>query len=155
MTPDTRRRSSSLFASSNVDVEGVDDLRKIRWEKLIWNIPFNGYGAALDLHTAALLRSEAGTTLVRETMHEVIRAGRSVGVDLREEMVEKLIATTHDAGDYRTSMHLDRLAGRAMEVDAIIAEPIRQAEANGCTDLPRMIALRDVLRAVDGAGRLI
>jgi 2-dehydropantoate 2-reductase len=150
MTADTRQ-VVELFASSNIEAAGVDDLRKIRWEKLIWNIPFNGYGAALDLHTAALLRSEAGTTLVRETMHEVIRAGQSVGVDLREDMVERLITTTHDAGDYRTSMHLDRLAGRAMEVDAILAEPIRQAAATGCTDLPRMTALRDVLRAVDGA----
>jgi len=75
----------------------------------------------------------------------------AVPKDVREDAVEQLIATTHDAGDYRTSMHLDRLAGRAMEVDAIIAEPIRQAEAAGCTDLPRMIALRDVLQAVDGA----
>ncbi|MFT3788060.1 MAG: 2-dehydropantoate 2-reductase [Tepidisphaeraceae bacterium] len=148
---DDSRRLVQWMVDSNIEAQAVDDLRRIRWEKLVWNIPFNGFGAALDLHTAGLLRSADGVSLVRATMHEVVKAGRAVGVDLRDDVIERLIETTYAAGDYHTSMQLDRQSGRAMEVDAILAEPIRQAEAAGCRDLPRMKALLEALRVVDGA----
>lgn len=142
------RQLEAMFREANIDAEAVDDLRKIRWEKLVWNIPFNGYGAALDLHCAQLLKSEDGRSLVRETMREVVRAANAAGVGLHEKLIERLIETTHEAGEYYTSMQLDRRAGREMEVEAIIAEPLRRA---GACELPLMRSLLAMLRAVDGA----
>jgi 2-dehydropantoate 2-reductase len=144
---DSTRALGSLFRMANIDAEAVDDLAKIRWEKLVWNIPFNGWGAALDLHCGQLLKSESGTHLVRSTMREAVRAANAAGVALHDKLIDRLIETTYEAGDYFTSMQLDRRAGRAMEVEAIVEEPIRRA---GTTDLPLMRSLLATLRAVDG-----
>jgi 2-dehydropantoate 2-reductase len=146
---ESTRQLEAMFRAANIDAEAVDDLPKIRWEKLVWNIPFNGYGAALDLHCAQLLKSEAGTRLVRETMREVVRAASATGVSLREGLIDDLIAHTYPAGDYYTSMQLDRRSGRAMEVAAILAEPIRRA-GERC-ELPLMRSLLATLSAVDAA----
>ncbi|HEV8377470.1 MAG TPA: 2-dehydropantoate 2-reductase, partial [Tepidisphaeraceae bacterium] len=40
-----------MFNSSKVRCDVLSSLRAGRWEKLVWNIPFNGLGAALDLAT--------------------------------------------------------------------------------------------------------
>ena len=37
---------AELFTTSNVKCVAIDDLARSRWEKLIWNIPFNGLGFA-------------------------------------------------------------------------------------------------------------
>jgi 2-dehydropantoate 2-reductase len=132
-------------------VQGVADLRAARWEKLVWNIPFNGWGAALDMHTGELLRSPAGVGLVRETMREVVCAAQACGVDLSERVIEPLIDTTHEAGDYFTSMQLDRHAGKPMEIQSIIAEPLRAARAAGMRDLPWLSSLLAALLAVEGS----
>lgn len=134
-----------------IDAHAVDDLRWHRWDKLVWNIPFNGLGAALDLNCAQLMRSEGGLSAVRAVIADVLKAAASVGVTFDPARVKFMVDRTHGLGAYETSMQLDRRAGRAMEIDAILGEPIRQAEARGVVDLPTLRALRTMLLAVDGA----
>src|SRR3954468_5443461 len=75
-------RIAAMFNASKVKCEVLDDLRWGRWQKLTWNIPFNGLGAALDLTTDRLVGSEAGRRLVEDLIREVIAAARADGVDL-------------------------------------------------------------------------
>ncbi len=50
--------------------------------------------------------------------------------------------TTLEMGAYRTSMQIDREMGRPLEVEAILGEPARLAEARGVkTPYLRMIYL--------------
>lgn len=137
--------------NAKIDAHPVDDLRWHRWHKLVWNIAFNGHGAALDLDCAELLSSEAGRSLLRATMHEVICAAKAVGVLFDDRLVDFQIDRTAGIGAYRTSMHLDRLAGRPMEIDALLGEPLRQAAAAGVSDLPLLNALHASLRTIDAA----
>lgn len=137
--------------SAGIDAHAVDDLRRHRWDKLVWNVPFNGLGAALDLDCAQLMASDAGVAMVRQVVAEVLRAAAAVGLTFDPARVEFTIQRTHTLGAYRTSMQLDRQAGRAMEIDAILGEPIRQAEAAGEFDLPTLRTLRSMLLAIDGA----
>jgi 2-dehydropantoate 2-reductase len=142
---------ASLMTDAKIDARPIDDLRQYRWDKLAWNIPYNGWGAALDQHCAQLMASESGLSLLRDTMNEVVRAARFAGVTLPATTADDQIKRTWDAGAYVTSMQLDRRQGRAMEIDAIIAEPIRQARAGGCESLPLMESIERSLRAIDGA----
>lgn len=139
---------AALFRQAHVPAEAVADLHHYRWEKLVWNIPFNGWGAALDLHTAQLLATAAGETLVRETMAEVIRAAHAVGVSLNTSRIDFEITRTRQMGEYHSSMQLDRENGRGLETEAIVGKPLKFAAAAGETNLPRMATLLECLESL-------
>ena len=143
---------AAMFRAAKVPAEAVADLRAHRWEKLVWNIPFNGWGAALDLHTAAMLATPAGERLIRETMTEVISAAEAVGVRLRPDVIDSEIARTRLMGNYHSSMQLDRQQGRPMEVEVIVAKPLELAAKAGATDFPRMTTLLACLHSLSTNG---
>ena len=149
-SPEIERARSivAMFRNAKVPAEAVADLRHSRWEKLVWNIPFNGWGAALDLHTAGLLGTRAGETLVRETMAEVIRAANAVGIPLKRSQIDMEISRTKGMGQYHTSMQLDRQNRRALEIQAILGKPLQLAASAGETNLPRMTTLLECLSAL-------
>lgn len=138
---------AELMKPTKIDAVAVADLHHYRWQKLLWNIPFNGWGAALDRHSAQMLANADGIRLVRDTMSEVINAAASVGVKLDPSEIDGHIHRTGKMGDYHSSMQLDRQAGRAMEVDAVIAEPLRRAKAAGCGALPLIETMLRCLKA--------
>ncbi len=138
------------FVASGVKCEVLDSLLYGRWLKLVWNIPFNGLGAALDLTTDRLVGSEAGLSIVRRLMEEVIEAALAHGLTFRPDLIEHQIALTREMGAYRTSMQIDREESRPMEVEAIFAEPLRRARERGVA-APTLQSLLDLLRVVDAA----
>lgn len=145
---------AGLFRAAGVPCEVLADLRQGRWEKLVWNVPFNGLGALLDWTTDRLLATPHGRRLVADLMAEVMAAARADGVTFAvsaDEMVRRQIALTEPVGAYATSMQLDRRAGRPLEVEAILGEPLRRAEALG-VPVPRLRTLYDLVRLVDPAG---
>src|SRR5262249_37336344 len=72
----------SMFKSSKVRAEAIDNLRQARWDKQVWNVAFNGLGALLDMTTDRLLATEAGTAVVRTVMEEVVQAAAADGIVL-------------------------------------------------------------------------
>jgi 2-dehydropantoate 2-reductase len=143
-------RIAAMFNASNVKCEVLGDLRYGRWQKLVWNIPFNGLGSALDLTTDRLIGTEEGRRLVAALMREVIAAARADGVTLPDELVETQINNTTTMGSYRSSMQVDRNEGRPMEVEAILGEPLRRAKAKGVAT-PILEGLYRGARVVDAA----
>jgi 2-dehydropantoate 2-reductase len=73
---------AALFRGAGIRCQAIDDLRRGRWEKLVWNVPFNGLGAVLDWTTDRLIATERGRALVEGLMREVIVAARADGADL-------------------------------------------------------------------------
>jgi 2-dehydropantoate 2-reductase len=102
-----------------------------RWEKLIWNVPFNGLGAALDLTADRLIANSHGTELVTDLMEEIIAIAKSIGVHLPADLIRLKIEQTRTMGPYKTSMQIDRNCGRPMEIEAIIAKPLAIAQKRG------------------------
>src|SRR5687768_3733849 len=148
--PSPRVRSvAAMFESAGVPARVVDDLAQGRWEKLIWNIPFNGLSAVLDQTTDLLLGSAAGDELVRAIMEEVIAAAKgAANVDLPRSLIESRIELTRGMGPYKTSSHLDMQAGRPMEIEAIFGYPLRRAQQAG-VKTPLLWALYCLLRLRD------
>ena len=68
---------AAMFKQSRIPCRLLDDLRYGRWEKLVWNVPFNGLSAALNQTTDLLLGSPQGEALVRSLMEEVIASARA------------------------------------------------------------------------------
>lgn len=134
--------------AAGIEVQTSDDLNKVRWRKLMWNIPFNGLSVALDASTDKLVGNEDSIHLIRDIIREVRGAGRACGADIGEEWIEKTIDHTRTMVPYDSSMRLDYLAGRPMELQAILKAPIDTAEAAGYP-MPKTRMLYDLLRFIE------
>ena len=161
---------ASALRHSGVPCEVTDNLRRAHWEKLVWNIPFNGLGVASAagddalftssskagihdslgpcLTTDKLLANATWERLVREVMFEVIAVARALGLQVSELLAEKQIEQTRTMGAYKASTLIDFERGRPLELENLFLEPLRQAQAAGAR-VPRLEALCRVLKMLD------
>ncbi len=116
---------AALFNRCGIPCDVLADLRYGRWEKLVWNIPFNGLSTLLDQNTEQILATATGEQLVRDIMAEVIASARANGVKMDDDLIEQNIHRTREMSAYQTSMQIDRRLGRDLEIEAIIGEPLR------------------------------
>jgi len=137
---------ADLFSASNVPCSVLDSLAAGRWEKLIWNVPFNGLGALLDYSTDLLL--ERAGDLVRQLMREVIDAAAALEIDFDPTIIEEKMRHTLSMGAYKTSMQIDRQMRRPMEIEAIIGSPLSEAARQGVAT-PGLEMLYQLLLAID------
>ena len=120
------------FQAAKIQAFAVENLRQAQWEKLIWNIPFNGLSVAEGgVTTDVLLAQDGMENEIRTLMTEVVGAARAQGLDLEDELIEANIERTRPMGPYRTSSMIDFLAGREVEVVPIWEEPLKRARAAG------------------------
>lgn len=140
LTPPVRAIADD-FAAAGIDVEAVDDLVRARWQKLAWNVPFNGLSVALQTTTDRIVAHPASLALADALMKEVAAGcAASSGRTIETAFLEKMVTDTRAMAPYRTSMLLDYAAGRPLEVEAIFGEPLREAAAGGC-ELPLLRSL--------------
>jgi len=142
-------RMAKLFTTSGVPCDVLDDLTRGRWDKLIWNVPFNGLGAALDIATDQLLASDAGLALVRKLMEEVIAICGPLNIRFDLNVIEEKIRHTRTMGSYKSSMQIDRQLGHKMEIEAILGRPLRIAREHSI-ETPYMQMLYGMLTLLDG-----
>lgn len=135
----TRRAKmlGEIFNASKVECKVLENLRQGRWEKLIWNVPFNGISAVLDQDTEAILSTPQGWDVIRQLMEEVYVAAKSDGITLDPKLIQENLDRTTSMGPYKSSMQIDREVGRPMEIEAILGEPVRVAKRNGVS-VPKM-----------------
>jgi 2-dehydropantoate 2-reductase len=125
-----------------------EDLVRARWRKLLWNIGFNPLSVILDATTDQLMADPGTVALIRTLMTEVAGAAAAEGRTFPESLIEDLVATTARMAPYATSMKLDADAGRPMEVEAMLAEPLRRAERAGVA-MPSVSVLHHQLAFLD------
>lgn len=144
---DARTRAlGTLFQRAGIDGRVVDDLENARWRKLVWNIPFNGLGiAAGGVATDVICASPALRAEVHALMTEVRAAAGALGHVIPQEFAQKQYDMTPPMGPYHPSSVVDYLAKRAVEVEPIWGEPLRQAQAAGVA-VPRMALLYALIR---------
>ncbi len=136
------------FQRAGIPASVTPDIRLARWQKLVWNIPYNGLSVILDANTDELMAHPATRQLIEDIMREVVADARACGVALDEEIIGKMLANTEKMIPYRTSMKIDFDLGRPMEVEAIFANPLRAARAAGA-DSPRLEMLYRQLQFLD------
>jgi 2-dehydropantoate 2-reductase len=123
----------------------AEDLVLARWQKLVWNVPYNGLSVVLDANTAELMGDPDSLALVEGLMREVLAGAASCGRTIPAEFVGEMLEMTRVMKPYRASMKVDYDEGRPMEIEAIHGEPLRRAAANG-VDLPLLKSLYHQLR---------
>jgi len=146
------RQLADMFQMAGVPCETVDDLHKARWEKLVWNIPFNGLSALLNKDVTHLLSHPPTRQLVREIMHEVIAGANAQNLKepiAGEEFSARMIHFTDQMDHYRPSMMIDRAEQRPLELEAIYAIPLQLAATAGIS-MPRIAMLYSLLALGEG-----
>ena len=125
----------------------VANLEQAQWEKLVWNVPFNGLSVADGgVTTDVLLASRETEHEIRALMAEVIAAARVLGLELSDELIDFNVGRTRPMGPYRTSSMIDFVEGREVEVGPIWQEPLRRARAAGAA-MPRLEELLKRIQA--------
>ena len=137
------------FCSAKIPTKTTDDVAMVRWRKLMWNIPFNGLSVVLDASTEELITNPAATDLATRIIHEVHCGAASAGVEIPEKQIKSTLESTRTMVPYDSSMRLDFLAGRKLEIEAIYDNPVAAAKV----DMPSVAMLRDQLRFLDRANR--
>ncbi len=136
---------------AGIPVALTEDLLLARWQKLVWNIPFNGLSVVLNRATDELVSHPHCLPLVEGLMQEVVRgAEASCGRVIEQVFVRKMIDDTVRMKPYRTSMKIDYDAGRPMETESIYGSPYRTALHAGC-ELPMTGMLYHQLKLMDHA----
>ena len=163
---------AAMFRKAGVPCKVTDNLAQAQWEKLVWNIPFNGLGVAgcagFDalnnpqssignrqsvgpcLTTDKLLADPRWEKLLGELMAEVIHAARALGHEISASSADEQISRTRTMGAYKASTLLDFERGQPLELEGLFLEPLRQAQKAG-VDMPRLAALCEILRQLDPA----
>lgn len=123
---------ANRFHEAKIPASATDDLLLAQWEKLIWNIPFNGLAVAAGGVTTDVLLSDPETEkTIRALMREVIAVARAQGILVDGALVETNIERTRPMGPYRPSTMIDFVEGRELELGPIWEEPLRRAKAAG------------------------
>lgn len=137
------------FERGDVKAQAVEDLGLARWQKLVWNVPYNGLAAALEVDTSVLMAHAETAALVEALMREVAAGAKAAGgYVIDEAFIQTMLGNTRKMEAYEPSMQIDRQQGRPMEVQAIHGEPVRVAERGGCA-VPRMRMLYQQLLLID------
>ncbi len=125
------KQVSTDFLEAGVKINVAENLGYARWQKLLWNVPFNGMCVVLNTNTEKLMENEATRELSKNIMFEVIQAARKCGYDLSDELPDKMIKMTMQMKPYAPSMKLDFDNKRPLEIEAIYSAPILAARKAG------------------------
>jgi 2-dehydropantoate 2-reductase len=145
------QRLAKHFITAGIPCEVCQDLSKIRWEKLVWNIPFNGLCALTGLATDRLLACPETRRLIKELMQEVVFAANRQGLSAPINgpvFIDRMLQVTGGMGAYRPSMMIDRQHGSPLELDAIYGIPLKRAVAVGAA-MTRVAMLHALLSATE------
>jgi 2-dehydropantoate 2-reductase len=137
-----------LFRSAGLDSQAMANLHQARWQKLVWNIPYNGLSVLLGASTTPLMADADSRELIKALMAEVVQGAVACGHDVPAGYAEHLFMVTEKMPDYWPSMYHDYLHKRPLELAAIYARPLAAAKAAGC-EMPRIEALYRSLSFID------
>lgn len=136
---------SRLFKEAEIPCSTSENITSDRWQKLIWNAPFNPIsvlgGGATTVQMMAIPEIQA---LSRAVMEEVCTVAAAEGYPIPSDVVDKKMRSTERMKPYRTSMLVDFESGRLMEVDAILGRVVRIAEGHGLA-VPRIKTFQALL----------
>lgn len=147
------RQIARDFERAGIPIKLAEDLLLARWQKLVWNIPYNGLSVVLNARTDELMADVHTRALVEQLMWEVVAGAKSCDRAafpqknriIPDSFVELMLDYTLKMKPYRTSMKIDYDEKRPLEVETMFGNPLRLAQQNG-VDLPKITMLYQQLK---------
>lgn len=116
------------MSEAGIDCQTTESLTLARWRKLMWNIPFNGLSVILNSSTNKIMKHPASRALAESIIREVRQTACDCGHSIEPEFVQYMMDHTDEMVPYDSSMRLDFLAGRPIEVESIYGNALRSAD---------------------------
>ncbi len=137
---DRMQRLAADFRHAGIACECAEDLLLARWQKLVWNVPFNSLSVILNARTDEMMADPRITALVADIMAEVALGAKTCDREIHPTFLAERLEHTRRMHPYRTSMKIDYDNQRPLEIEAIVGNPLRVAQARGVR-LPRIATL--------------
>ncbi|MBP0017156.1 MAG: putative 2-dehydropantoate 2-reductase [Cyanobacteria bacterium SBLK] len=140
------------FTKANIEIVLKEDLLQSRWEKLVWNIPYNSLSVILDATTQEMMGDRYSRQLVEEIMQEVAIGAKSCDREINQGFIAKMLSHTEKMKPYLTSMKLDYNFKRPLEIEGILGNALKMAREKKI-DLPKISLLYQQLHFLDARNR--
>jgi 2-dehydropantoate 2-reductase len=137
-------RVASAFADAGFDVTRSPAIRQDIWYKLWGNMTMNPISAFTGATCDRILDDPLVGRFVLSVMAEARDVGSRIGCPIGERGEDRN-QVTRKLGAFKTSMLQDAEAGRALEIDQIVAAPAEIARALGMA-VPNIEALLGLVR---------
>ncbi|KAK3376475.1 ketopantoate reductase PanE/ApbA-domain-containing protein [Lasiosphaeria ovina] len=139
----------NAYSCAGVDCVLEPDVRFWRWRKLLYNSSYNTVATILRMDTSRMRVSEhVIDNLIRPVMHEIrATAKAAAGVDLPEELIERMITIDTFEAFFKPSMLQDMEKGNYIEFENIAGEPLREAERAG-VPTPTLKVIYELLKGL-------
>jgi 2-dehydropantoate 2-reductase len=137
---------AAALTSAGFRVETSDDVKKDVWYKLWGNMTMNPVSALTGALSDAILDDALVRGFLLRCMAEAAAIGAQIGCPIAQLGDERL-ALTRELGGFKTSMLQDVEAGRAIELDTLVAA-VHEIAARVGIDAPNIGALLGLTRVM-------
>ena len=132
------------LASAGFQAEPSADIRSDVWYKLWGNMTMNPVSALTGALTDAIVDDPLVRDYILRSMEEAAAIGARIGCPIAQSG-EARLAIARELGGFRTSMLQDAQAGRAIELDALVAS-VNEIGTRVGVDAPNIAALLGLTR---------
>ena len=113
------RAVCAALAEAGFEAEASADVRREVWYKLWGNMTMNPVSALTGAESNAILDDPLVHAFMMRTMAEAATIGERIGCPIAQSGEERM-ALARKLGNFKTSMLQDALAGRSIELDALV-----------------------------------
>lgn len=146
-TTERLARTAALFADAGLDITTSNRIQQDVWYKLWGNMTMNPISALTRATADRILDDALVAAFTLRIMAEAAEIGAAIGCPISQSGEDRM-QVTRKLGAFRTSMLQDVEAGRAIEIDALLAAPRAIGERAGIAT-PYMDALLGLTRLFD------
>jgi len=149
---DRVRRIAEAMAAADITAEPVADVRVALWEKFIYLAPFAAVTAASRRSIGPVWKEPSGQAVFMGAVAEVEAVARASDVAVAEDIRSRI--ETHTAAlpaDTRSSMFIDLMQGKPIELESLPGSVVRRGWAAGVRT-PIMTTLYAVLKPFEHGG---
>ena len=115
-------RVAALFGAAGMKARAVSDIRREIWGKLLRNSSQSTVNTLVRLDTGSVSRDSDLRRLKESIIGETLAVAAACGWDLRKETDAAAMAAPTGGPTNRSSMLQDALAGRPLEVEALLGQ---------------------------------
>ena len=124
--------SETFNHCSGVKSSIPEDIHVAMWQKFMLIAPWSGLGAVSRAPIGTLLEQAETRELMAQAIAEIFQLGRTLGVALPDDSIERTLATLANLpSNSTTSLQRDIAAGRPSELDSQCGAVVRLAAAAG------------------------
>ncbi len=145
-------RLKAAFEEAGIKCNVSTDIAKDKWEKLMWNVGFNGLCALTRQPVHPLLNHPPTNALVRSLMNELVQVATAAGIKVNPALPGKYIENTLKGGEVYPSTLQDVLHGRTTEIDIMNGAVVEEGKKRGIST-PYNEMVWAAVSAIDAAAR--